>query len=403
MGARSGLNRPDAIATARGWGARALLVGVLGVGLVLASVDPFTTLFFASYGTAGAILVMRRPHNAVSWILLGVAFAFIGTAARPDLDVNALVAGTASWRDFLFAWSAAWWGQAGFLGFAALSLVFPGGALPAGRQRLLAMALIAIGAACVAFSAFNPQLSVVVDGATSVTLPNRLAILPDLALWSIATPDVTILLTIVTMLVAAGWLAVRFWRATGVERLQLRWLAAAVAFCVVAVIAGLAMLSIFGDDAWFAWLPAIVAYPTVPIAIGVAVLRYRLYEIDRIVSRTVTYAIVTAILGGLFAGLVIGLQALALPIIGGSELAIVVSTVVVAGLFGPLRRRIQGLVDHRFDRGRYDAARVADEFGSRLRDGLDLDDVRSELIATAGVVLRPASASVWVRKRAQLP
>ncbi len=137
----------------------------------------------------------------------------------------------------------------------------------------------------------------------------------------------------------------------------------------------------------------------VPVAIGIAVLRYRLYEIDRIISRTLGYAILTVILGATFAGLVLGLQAFARPLTGTSEIAVAISTLVVFALFGPVRSRVQRVVEHRFDRSHYDAALVAAGFGARLRDRFDVDAVRDELMRTAHASLNPATVAFWVRPR----
>lgn len=139
-----------------------------------------------------------------------------------------------------------------------------------------------------------------------------------------------------------------------------------------------------------------------PIAIGIAVTRYRLYEIDRIISRTLSYGLVTVTLALVFVGGVLGLQAVLAPFIRDSTIAVAASTLVVAALFQPLRRRVQRAVDRRFDRARYDGQKVVDAFGRQLRDEVDLDRLRTTLLATANEVVRPVSASVWLRS-AEVP
>jgi len=147
------------------------------------------------------------------------------------------------------------------------------------------------------------------------------------------------------------------------------------------------------------WLGAVVAFPCVPIAVGIAVLRYRLYEIDRIVSRTISYAAVTAVLVAVFVGAILLFQAVLAPVTGENTVAVAASTLVVAALFQPLRRRIQGVVDHRFNRARYDAQRTAEAFADRLRDQVDMDPLRADLVATVDASLRPTLAGIWLRDR----
>jgi len=139
------------------------------------------------------------------------------------------------------------------------------------------------------------------------------------------------------------------------------------------------------------------------VAIGVAVLRYRLYEIDRIISRTIGWGVLTVILGGVFVGLVLGLQALVAPVTRSNELAVGGSTLLVAALFQPLRRRVQGLVDRRFNRRRYDAQVALDAFSARLRDEVDLDTLQQSLLTLVEATLEPTSVSLWLRDQAATP
>jgi hypothetical protein len=146
------------------------------------------------------------------------------------------------------------------------------------------------------------------------------------------------------------------------------------------------------------WYLVMLGITALPVAAALAVLRYRLYEIDRIISRTIGYGIVTATLAVVFVGVVLGLQALLAQFTGGNTVAVAASTLVVAALFQPLRRRIQRVVDRRFDRARYDAQRIVDTFATQLRDEVDLDRLRVALVATADDAMRPAGAAVWLRQ-----
>ncbi len=210
--------------------------------------------------------------------------------------------------------------------------------------------------------------------------------------------DTAILPIIGLLLVGVGSIIVRYRRSTGVLRLQLRWLVVAMTFVIGAVLAGLASLAIAGDAiGGLAWVPAIIAYPTVPIAIGVAVMRYRLLEIDRIVSRSVGYALVTGVLAIVFAGTILVLQAVLVSVTQAQTIAVAASTLAVFALFQPLRRRVQRAVDLRFDRARYDAERTSVAFAERLRNEVDMATVTADLRATVSRTMAPTRLGVWVR------
>jgi len=147
------------------------------------------------------------------------------------------------------------------------------------------------------------------------------------------------------------------------------------------------------------WTFFMLALAFLPIAIGVAVLRYRLYEIDRLISRTIGWATVTIVLVGAFSLLVLGSSAVLEPLTGGNTLAVAGSTLIVAALFTPLRSRVQRAVDRRFDRARYDGERLVGAFGERLRDEVDLETIRADVLATVDQAVRPASVGLWLRER----
>jgi hypothetical protein len=198
--------------------------------------------------------------------------------------------------------------------------------------------------------------------------------------------------TTLAVAVCAGSLVVRFRRAHGIERQQLRWVALAAALLVVAAGAALVGLAVGAPEvvtwAISAWVAGL------PLAIGAAVLRYRLYDLDRIISRTVAYGLLTVLLGLGYAAVVLGLGRL-LP--QGSSLAVAGATLAVAALFGPARRRIQQVVDRRFNRRRHDAAETIQAFSTHLRDQLDLDTLRVELLAVVDQTMQPTQASLWLR------
>jgi hypothetical protein len=195
------------------------------------------------------------------------------------------------------------------------------------------------------------------------------------------------------ILAALVSLVVRFRRATGIERQQVKWFAYGTALLLLLPAAGPvgAVSSTAGN------LMTAVIVSALPVTIGIAVLRYRLYDLDRLVNRTVVYGLLTVLLAGVYAGLVFALSQLLNPADQQSALAVAASTLVVAALFQPARRRIQGLVDRRFNRRRYDVARTVAAFSARLRDQIELDTLSTELLAVVDQTMQPTQASLWLR------
>jgi len=197
-------------------------------------------------------------------------------------------------------------------------------------------------------------------------------------------------------LAVVGSLVLRFRRSRGDERQQLKWLTYVVALDVV-------MLPALGPAAeqWAPLLGELVLFPVavsmIPIAIGVAVLKYRLYDIDRVINRTLVYGLLTVLLGAVYAAGVFTVGRLLDPADGQSELAVAASTLAVAALFQPARRRIQAVVDRRFNRRKYDAAKTVEAFSVRLRDEVDLDPLSAELLAVVDQTIQPTRASLWLR------
>jgi hypothetical protein len=205
---------------------------------------------------------------------------------------------------------------------------------------------------------------------------------------------VAALIVLVTLVAAAGSLVVRFRRARGTERQQLRWLAVGATLAAVALLVAVAAAAMEKESVVLAAVGTCVAL--LPLATGAAILRYRLYDLDRIISRTLAYGLLTVLLGGGYAGVVLGLSQL----LGrDSSLVVAMATLLVAAVFQPARRRIQAVVDRRFNRRRYDAARTIQAFSGRLRDEVDLDTLTGELLAVAEETMHPTQASLWLRPR----
>jgi hypothetical protein len=193
-------------------------------------------------------------------------------------------------------------------------------------------------------------------------------------------------------------LVLRFRGSRGVERQQMKWLAFVGVAAGTLFVTNLVLiptrseLSDYVFEAFF-----IVLMLGIPLSIGAAILRYRLYDIDRLISRTVTYATLIALLVGLYVGLVIGLGRLIEPLTRGSDLVVAMSTLIVAALFRPVLRRVQGVIERRFNRSRYDAARTIEAFTAHLRDEVDIDALGAELQAVVGKTMQPAHVSIWLR------
>jgi hypothetical protein len=353
-----------------GWPARIALALLVVLGLVASvSSDAPTAALFLSYVLVGGLLAVRRPANLVSWLVIAIAFSFIGTTSQPVLDMKHLSSGTASLGDEVWAWVNTWSGSATFFFYAALAATFPSGKLPEGRWRRPLIVVLALSFAIVLASMFSAKLIVPASGSGDILVPNPFGLIPDfpgLAQAMLAGFGLTIAafgVTIVSMLA-------RYRRETDTTRLQLRWLLAAISFVLVGIVISVSLGTLWGTQLdGYVWIPVIVAYPTVPIAIAVAILRYRLYEIDRIVNRALVYGTVTAILAGLFAAVTLLTQRLFVGLTGQkSDAAIVLTTLAVAALFAPVRKRVEWLVDRYF---KYDQ-RLFGAYREELRRTLDV-------------------------------
>jgi hypothetical protein len=338
--------------------------------------------------TVGAVLASRRPRHPVGWLLLSFALALTtagviasylayGLLARP----GALPATQAVARFYPATAPTA---------LALLSFVLlltPTGSLPSPRWRWWAVV-----------TAATPVLLVLVVPVAPGRFEAELLVtnspFSDRALGGglLVATQVALAVTTLAMAVAAGSLVVRFRRARGTEHQQLGWVALAAALMLLAVPVALVAVAL-GIPVLVDWAAA-VWVATLPLAVGAAILRYRLYDLDRIISRTLAYGLLTLLLGGGYALVVLGLGQL----LGrDSPLVVAAATLAVAAVFQPVRRRVQQVVDRRFNRRRHDAARVIEAFGARLRDQVDLDTLTAELLAVVDQTMQPTQASLWLR------
>ena len=358
---------------------RPLTVAVLVEGAAHALAFPL------GYATVGLVLSLRRPANPIGWLyaatglvwslaIPGDSWLYQLVAEHRPLPLAAQVA--AVFGEFN-------WAPATVLGVTLPALLVPDGRLRSRRWRP------------VAATSMVAAVLVVVGGGLA---PAQLEDLPIANPFGLAGPagavagllaNVGTLLWVATMVASLACVVVRFRSSRGVERQQLRWVAAGAAAAVAGLLGGAAVpqgIVLSG-----------VLYSSVlfiPLAVAVAVLRYRLWDLDRLVSRTVTYAVVTALLVVPYLLIVPAAGRL----VGGSgSLAVAAATLAAAAVFQPLRRRVQDLVDRRFNRRRYDAARTVEGFAAHLRDQVDLDALRAELLAVVDQTMQPVGASLWLR------
>jgi hypothetical protein len=343
--------------------------------------------------TVGAIVASRRPENPVGWLLClsGVA---VGTSSfASQYAIHALLARPGSLpAGEALAWIAAW--QLPIMIGLQVSylLLFPTGRLPSRRWRWTAWLVVAFVLAGVVLSAFSP----------GAYLGSLGPIRNPLGIEGLTGAYKALLYAGAPLLFGAAVLSlfVRLRRAEGLERQQLKWFAYAAAMFALGIVLIVIPLAI-DTPSWFVRAATAVftaAGTTVPVAIGIAILRYRLYDIDRIINRTLVYGSLTALLAVVYLGGVISSQYAFRTLTGqGSQLAIVASTLAIAALFNPLRKRIQAFVDRRFYRSRYDAARTLEAFSARLRDETDLEALNDDLVGVVAETMQPAHASLWLR------
>jgi len=359
---------------------------VLGDALFLL----ITGLAVAGISVVGSLIVRREPRNLVGWVLLGSSLGLAAQSAAFDyisLSQDRFSLGLPA--TVPVAWIDNWLMIPSLIGLVILvPLLFPTGRLPSPRWRPVGvLALIGITVTTVGSALAPGPLQVGgIDNPLSLRLPHPIV---DIA----GGIDVVSGLALFGLTAAA--VVVRYRHGTPLERLQLRWFAYPATLGIVGIGASNIVTTGLSDAAWIGGLLAIAV---TPFAIGIAILRHRLFDIDLVIKRTISYGVLTVLLVGLEIGGVLVLQNVLSTITREQTYAVAATTLGVAALFQPARRRIQGWVDRRFDRNRYDAAGIVNGFGARLRDRLDLDDVTAELASTAGTALLPASVSVWIRR-----
>jgi hypothetical protein len=347
-----------------------------------------------TFPVVGWVIATKRPDNRIGWIFLGVGLSqALATFAGQYATVGLLAMPGSLPAADVMAWLNTWVWAPGFaLLLTATVLLFPDGHPPSRRWRVVlwvsatAVALLVLPIAVMGWPDRGADL--LGPGPSMGATAN-----PTIAVFLLLTNLGLILLLLSSAMSIAG-LVVRFRRSTGVVRAQLKWFAAAGMVEITMQVVGTLV-------PFPAWVPttllAASVSPLLPIATAIAIVRYRLYDIDRIISRTVAYVLVTGVLAGLFALMVVLLQGLLAPFTESNALAVAGSTLVVAAVFQPLRRRIQTVVDRQFNRARIDAARAEAELASRIRDEVEADAVVGALVASTAHTVQPVSSGVWIR------
>jgi hypothetical protein len=387
----------------RAWGPWLISIIATGIGLALVALTPpdrvpvgFRFEDALSYllqplaaVTVGAIVAWRRPENPVGWLLaavgwisswqyLTVGYAIYGLFGEVRLPLAAVSA-------WLFSWSGMWVGVV----LGSLVARFPDGRIALRRARFsLVLFAVATAAATAALGFRQGPLFIFREVVNPFGVPGA-----DGALDFVF--GAAVLVYLVAVVLATSALATRWSRAVGVERQQFKWFLAGALVATAVLLIGGAFLLADLSPAKFVMANGVAA---IPIAFGVAILRYRLYDIDLFIKRTVVYGGTSVAIALTFFLGILALQALLRPLTAGSEVAVAASTLGTLALLQPIRRRVQNAVDRRFDRARHDAARTIEAFAEQLRDEVDLDALRTDLLGAVQQTMAPAHSSLWLRE-----
>jgi hypothetical protein len=356
-----------------------------------------------AFPMVGVLISSRQPRNPIGWILLGIGSAF-GLGSLVDGYVRYALETEPGWApppDLVLALTSWWWVPAVGLMGTFLILLFPDGRLPSPRWRawawLSAIVLVVISLVTIVIP--GPF-----DNAGFPRLSNPLGL--EMLRPILDAVEGSVLLLVVCILGCAVGLVRRFRRSRGQERLQMKWLTAAAvvtaaAYALLISGAGYVELSREVTPAWLKVVEQITfsSFVLIPVAVGIAVLRHRLYDIDVIINRTLVFGALTAALALIYVAGVFGVGAVvrALTRQESNNLAVAASTLAVAGVFGPLRRRLQLFIDRRFYRRKYDAEQTLANFSARLRDQVELESLTTELVGAVNTTMQPRHVSLWVK------
>ena len=394
--------------------ATALVLGGMALALMIADV-PLAGLAHQSVAAAGGSLPVwisapfavgivvswRKPGNPLGWIILGTA---VFLALSEDASYYAVADYLLRHGGLPLGWLAllaqpAW--APGIVLFGLAVLLFPDGRPPSPRLLWMVWVYAAVAVGWIAAAAAI-TVGAIIGHRTQVDSSGNLLLLDDSAhspSWWVVLSNVFLALAVAFWLVSLAGQGLSYRRSSGERRQQLKWLMTGSAIALIGIVPVLTYsgsASAYSGRTSVEVAVAVAGFAAVPLSIGVAVLKYHLFDIDRIISRTLAYAIVTGLLVGVYAGIVL----LATRVVSiTTPVAVAASTLAAAALFNPLRRRVQRAVDRRFNRARYDAEQIVAAFATRLKDAVDLDSVRDGLTTVVDQVLEPGHVSVWISRR----
>jgi hypothetical protein len=381
------------------WSMLAIFVVSLVVGLVLAIANRtfqqdagnqfLLVVGLSVFMVVGALVVAHRPGNAIGWIFSAIALLAVTGQLAGQFAIHAYATRGGSLPGaILAAWYGSWpWWLVLALALVFTPLLFPTGRLVSPRWRPVAWLAGAATAVATLLTSFQPTLGTFGDQV--VMNPIGVTAVGDLVDSAVGLALLGLL--VLSAVLALASLVIRFRRSRREERQQLKWFTYACALLPLAALGDFLPGPV--GDLLFAALVLLL-----PVATGIAILRHRLYDIDRLINRTLVYGLLTALLGGVYAGAVLVLG----QVFGGvggdlPSWAVAGATLAVAALFQPARRRIQAVVDRRFNRRKYDAVRTVEVFSRRLREEVDLDTLSAELLAVVDETVQPAKASLWLQ------
>jgi hypothetical protein len=372
--------------------------GSLGTRFTLT--DLLVGVPFLAFPLVGALIASRRPHNPIGWICLATGFLFLLLGTSEYYSVYGITRPESVPFPVGVAWLGNWlWMPAVGLFATYLFLLFPDGRLPSSRWRPLAWLSGAVIVVVLSLG-FGLAPGPVASLPSGIRNPFGLEGLP----WLTNAANVGFPLLALCILASVVSLVLRYRRSRGEEREQIKWIAFAASVVGLLFLIGIVNTLIYGSEppSWTELLDlvTVLSYVGVPVAVSFAVLKYRLYDIDLLINRTLVYGSLTASLALVYFGGVATTQAVFRALTGQErqpQLAIVVSTLIIAALFDPLRRRIQGFIDRRFYRRKYDAAKTLEVFSARLRDETDLNALSGDLLGVVRETMQPAHVSLWLR------
>jgi hypothetical protein len=393
------------IATRLAWSLCALSLVLTALGVLLLALNyahPETNVYGfwlensllpVSFSIIGAIIASRLPTNPLGWLFCAAACIAAAAHFSGEYAIYALLVqpGTLPVGNAL-AWVTSWvWVV--FIGCLVLSLLlFPDGQLPGRRWRWLVWLTLFLTSAGALWQAFTPG---VILSLVSIRNPLGIEGLPK------ANEPVQAIMFALMFVAVASSLFVRLVRARGIERQQIKWPAFTAAMAATGSILTYTIAEATGT-LWIEWAGFVIliaALVTFPLSVGIAIVRYRLYDIDLIINRTLVYGSLTAMLVALYFGAIVVLQRIFVLLTGQqSTLAIVASTLLIAALFTPLRRRIQSFIDRSFYRRKYDAAKTIQGFSMKLRSETDLEALTDDLVGVVRETMQPAHVSLWLRR-----